>query len=192
MNARPGLAIQLANRAGLWKRLEEVDRAPARIFSSAEARVEWATTVFPVGGRDRRRLSAREAKHRGSDPDRDLLPCPEGDPAERGHGQGPVREELKMENPVRGAWGDSGALPRGVPHLAWPFPCLCPRRRCVASLSQGPSGGRRGRRRVPARIPGPGADPRVGRGRRGWKAQSRRNPDRTREEAGRLPETPFS
>jgi alpha-L-glutamate ligase-like protein len=49
MNARPGLAIQLANRAGLWKRLEAVDQAPARIFFSAESRVRWAMGAFHSG-----------------------------------------------------------------------------------------------------------------------------------------------
>jgi alpha-L-glutamate ligase-like protein len=46
MNARPGLQIQMANRTGLKKRFEIIDRAPARIFSSPEARVEWAIKAF--------------------------------------------------------------------------------------------------------------------------------------------------
>jgi alpha-L-glutamate ligase-like protein len=46
MNVRPGLAIQLANRAGLRKRLEQIDRAPSDIFSSPEARVAWAMEAF--------------------------------------------------------------------------------------------------------------------------------------------------
>jgi alpha-L-glutamate ligase-like protein len=46
MNVRPGLAIQLANRAGLRKRLEQIDRAPSDIFSSPETRVAWAMEVF--------------------------------------------------------------------------------------------------------------------------------------------------
>ena len=47
LNARPGLAIQLANRRGLKERLESIDRAPAEIFGSAEARVAWARGAFP-------------------------------------------------------------------------------------------------------------------------------------------------
>jgi len=46
LNARPGLAIQLANRRGLKERLDRIDRAPAEIFASAEARVEWAKGAF--------------------------------------------------------------------------------------------------------------------------------------------------
>ena len=46
LNARPGLAIQLANRRGLKERLDIVDRAPAEIFGSAEARVAWARGAF--------------------------------------------------------------------------------------------------------------------------------------------------
>jgi alpha-L-glutamate ligase-like protein len=47
LNARPGLAIQLANRKGLKERLDFVDRAPAEIFGSAETRVAWARWAFP-------------------------------------------------------------------------------------------------------------------------------------------------
>jgi len=46
MNARPGLQIQMANRSGLRKRLEEVDGAPAAVFSSPESRVDWAVRTF--------------------------------------------------------------------------------------------------------------------------------------------------
>ncbi|NIO07515.1 MAG: alpha-L-glutamate ligase-like protein, partial [Deltaproteobacteria bacterium] len=46
MNARPGLAIQLANRAGLHRRLQLVDQAPAEIFAAPESRVAWATETF--------------------------------------------------------------------------------------------------------------------------------------------------
>jgi len=46
LNARPGLAIQIANRKGLWGRLDQVDRAPREIFSSPESRVEWAVNTF--------------------------------------------------------------------------------------------------------------------------------------------------
>jgi len=46
LNARPGLAIQLANRMGLRKRLELVDKAPSNIFASPEARMAWALETF--------------------------------------------------------------------------------------------------------------------------------------------------
>jgi alpha-L-glutamate ligase-like protein len=46
MNVRPGLAIQLANQAGLRDRLERVDHAPADAFATAEARVAWAIETF--------------------------------------------------------------------------------------------------------------------------------------------------
>jgi alpha-L-glutamate ligase-like protein len=42
LNARPGLAIQMANGAGLKGRLERVDEAPAEVFAAPEARVAWA------------------------------------------------------------------------------------------------------------------------------------------------------
>jgi alpha-L-glutamate ligase-like protein len=46
LNARPGLAIQLANRCGLYKRLAAVDTAPSTIFGSPESRVVWAKQSF--------------------------------------------------------------------------------------------------------------------------------------------------
>ncbi len=46
LNARPGLAIQMANQVGLRLRLEMTDRAPAEIFSSPQARVAWAEETF--------------------------------------------------------------------------------------------------------------------------------------------------
>jgi alpha-L-glutamate ligase-like protein len=46
LNARPGLAIQLANRKGLKERLDRIDQAPAEIFAPAEARVQWAREAF--------------------------------------------------------------------------------------------------------------------------------------------------
>jgi alpha-L-glutamate ligase-like protein len=46
LNARPGLAIQVANRQGLAKRLEEIDRAPAGMLATAESRVAWAREIF--------------------------------------------------------------------------------------------------------------------------------------------------
>jgi alpha-L-glutamate ligase-like protein len=46
LNARPGLAIQLANRRGLKGRLDRVDQAPLEIFATPEARVEWAIENF--------------------------------------------------------------------------------------------------------------------------------------------------
>ncbi len=46
LNARPGLAIQIANRKGLWTRLEQIDRAPAEMMATAESRVAWARATF--------------------------------------------------------------------------------------------------------------------------------------------------
>ena len=46
MNARPGLAIQLANQIGLWQRLERIDKAPPDIFTTPESRVTWAMETF--------------------------------------------------------------------------------------------------------------------------------------------------
>jgi alpha-L-glutamate ligase-like protein len=46
LNARPGLAIQLANRKGLKERLEKIDQAPPEVFASPEARVRWARDTF--------------------------------------------------------------------------------------------------------------------------------------------------
>ncbi len=46
MNARPGLAIQLANQIGLWQRLERIDNAPPDIFATPESRVTWAMDTF--------------------------------------------------------------------------------------------------------------------------------------------------
>ncbi len=42
LNARPGLAIQMANRTGLLRRIQKVDQAPENIFATPENRVEWA------------------------------------------------------------------------------------------------------------------------------------------------------
>ncbi|MBI3091018.1 MAG: alpha-L-glutamate ligase-like protein [Candidatus Tectomicrobia bacterium] len=46
LNARPGLAIQLANESGLLERLQRVDAAPGRLFESAESRAAWAMETF--------------------------------------------------------------------------------------------------------------------------------------------------
>jgi alpha-L-glutamate ligase-like protein len=46
LNARPGLAIQLANRQGLRKRLEKVDQAPAQVFATVATRTSWARENF--------------------------------------------------------------------------------------------------------------------------------------------------
>jgi hypothetical protein len=46
LNARPGLAIQIANRKGLWGRLRQVDQAPREVFATAESRVAWAMETF--------------------------------------------------------------------------------------------------------------------------------------------------
>jgi alpha-L-glutamate ligase-like protein len=45
LNARPGLAVQIANRSGLRPRLEAAEKARQEI-SALEDRVEWARTVF--------------------------------------------------------------------------------------------------------------------------------------------------
>jgi alpha-L-glutamate ligase-like protein len=49
LNARPGLAIQLANRSGLRRRLEQTDQALPAIFSSPASRVAWARKTFGLG-----------------------------------------------------------------------------------------------------------------------------------------------
>jgi alpha-L-glutamate ligase-like protein len=46
LNARPGLAIQLANRKGLKARLDKIDQAPPEVFASPESRVQWAKRNF--------------------------------------------------------------------------------------------------------------------------------------------------
>jgi len=46
LNARPGLAIQMANRRGLKGRLEQADKAPREIFATPESRVAWAREIF--------------------------------------------------------------------------------------------------------------------------------------------------
>ena len=46
LNARPGLQIQVANQAGLLKRLESVDKAPPEIFATPERRVAWVLETF--------------------------------------------------------------------------------------------------------------------------------------------------
>jgi len=46
LNARPGLAIQMANRKGLRGRLERIDQASPEIFKSPESRVAWAKENF--------------------------------------------------------------------------------------------------------------------------------------------------
>ncbi len=46
LNARPGLAIQLANNGGLLRRLRMVDMAPQNALETPEARVAWAKKHF--------------------------------------------------------------------------------------------------------------------------------------------------
>ncbi|MFQ5961122.1 MAG: alpha-L-glutamate ligase-like protein [Candidatus Methylomirabilales bacterium] len=46
LNARPGLAVQVANRGGLWGRLEQIDKAPPDTFATPETRVAWAEQTF--------------------------------------------------------------------------------------------------------------------------------------------------
>jgi alpha-L-glutamate ligase-like protein len=46
LNARPGLQIQVANQAGLLRRLESVDKAPPEILAKPESRVAWVSKTF--------------------------------------------------------------------------------------------------------------------------------------------------
>lgn len=46
LNARPGLAIQLANQAGLLRRLTLVDTVPFGVLDKATERVAWAQQIF--------------------------------------------------------------------------------------------------------------------------------------------------
>jgi alpha-L-glutamate ligase-like protein len=46
LNARPGLQIQIANQAGLLRRLELIDKAPPEIFATPERRVAWSLSTF--------------------------------------------------------------------------------------------------------------------------------------------------
>lgn len=46
LNARPGLAIQMANQSGLRLRLDKTDRALPAVFLSAASRVAWAKEQF--------------------------------------------------------------------------------------------------------------------------------------------------
>ena len=48
LNARPGLAIQIANQRGLASRLEEIDRVVG-LHDSVGARVEFSRAAFTVG-----------------------------------------------------------------------------------------------------------------------------------------------
>ena len=48
LNARPGLAIQLANRTGLRERLEKVQKAPPKVLDKPETRVSWALETFRI------------------------------------------------------------------------------------------------------------------------------------------------
>jgi len=46
LNARPGLQIQIANQAGLLRRLDLIDKTPPEVLATAEARVAWALDAF--------------------------------------------------------------------------------------------------------------------------------------------------
>jgi alpha-L-glutamate ligase-like protein len=46
LNARPGLAIQMANRSGLHGRLKRIEKAPSEIFVTPETRIAWAREAF--------------------------------------------------------------------------------------------------------------------------------------------------
>jgi len=49
LNARPGLAIQMANQSGLRLRLDKTDRALPSVFVSSASRVAWAKEQFMHG-----------------------------------------------------------------------------------------------------------------------------------------------
>jgi carbamoylphosphate synthase large subunit len=67
-NARPGLSIQLANRAGLWERIRRIEPSPARNGGGAPrptdapngltGRAAWADSA--AEGREPRRASGGE------------------------------------------------------------------------------------------------------------------------------------
>jgi hypothetical protein len=46
LNARPGLAIQIANRDGLYGRLKRIDQASPEIYATVDSRVAWAMETF--------------------------------------------------------------------------------------------------------------------------------------------------
>jgi alpha-L-glutamate ligase-like protein len=46
LNARPGLAIQIANRRGLRSRLEKIEQASQEALATPESRVIWAMEAF--------------------------------------------------------------------------------------------------------------------------------------------------
>lgn len=46
LNARPGLSIQIANSAGLIRRLESVDKTSPEVFTTPEKRAAWAMKMF--------------------------------------------------------------------------------------------------------------------------------------------------
>jgi glutathione synthase/RimK-type ligase-like ATP-grasp enzyme len=50
LNARPGLQIQIANQAGLLRRLDLIDKAPLDSFTTPERRVAWARHTFSLPG----------------------------------------------------------------------------------------------------------------------------------------------
>ncbi len=50
LNSRPGLAVQLANQAGLHARLRRVDQGLAEISATPEARAAWAMQAFIAPG----------------------------------------------------------------------------------------------------------------------------------------------
>ena len=49
LNARPGIQIHLANRAGLWARAKRIDEAPTEAFETAEKRADWSMASFGTG-----------------------------------------------------------------------------------------------------------------------------------------------
>jgi alpha-L-glutamate ligase-like protein len=93
LNARPGLAIQIANQTGLRGRLEKVDSAPPAVFASTASRVAWARQQFGAGA------------GRSAPPAEDGRGAPSGMGGDetRGGDTGPARGELphSEENDAR-------------------------------------------------------------------------------------------
>jgi alpha-L-glutamate ligase-like protein len=50
LNARPGLAIQIANRVGLWQRLQRIEEMAKENLASPETRVAFAREAFGAPG----------------------------------------------------------------------------------------------------------------------------------------------
>ena len=81
LNARPGLAIQIANRSGLRARLDRTDSAPPAVFATPASRVAWAREQFG------------EAAGRNSAEDERGIQSDQGQDAPRGGNTDAAREE---------------------------------------------------------------------------------------------------